>query len=68
MEAIKRQAKVNEHGEILLSKLRLRRGTNVEVIILVRNGHGDASDLIKAAETSLGFWDNAVDDEVWNDA
>lgn len=25
-------------------------------------------DLLKAAESSLAFWDNPVDDEVWNDA
>ncbi|WP_096153528.1 DUF2281 domain-containing protein [Bacillus sp. FJAT-45066] len=25
-------------------------------------------DLIKASESSIGFWDNNIDDEVWNDA
>jgi hypothetical protein len=24
-------------------------------------------DLQKASESSLDFWDNAIDDEVWND-
>ncbi len=24
-------------------------------------------DLLKTAETSLGFWDNPYDDEDWND-
>lgn len=26
------------------------------------------ADLLKAAESSLSFWDNPVDDEAWNDA
>lgn len=25
-------------------------------------------DMLKAAESSLAFWDNPIDDEVWNDA
>jgi len=27
-----------------------------------------SEDLIKASESSLDFWDNDIDDEVWNDA
>lgn len=27
-----------------------------------------ADDLLRASEASLSFWDNPVDDEVWNDA
>jgi hypothetical protein len=31
--------------------------------------HGDEfTGLIQAAESSLGFWDNPLDDEDWNDA
>jgi len=26
-----------------------------------------SDDLAKASESSLGFWDNDIDDEVWND-
>ncbi|WP_394234119.1 DUF2281 domain-containing protein [Niallia oryzisoli] len=26
-----------------------------------------SEDLIKASESSLDFWDNDIDDEVWND-
>lgn len=25
-----------------------------------------SKDLVKASESSLGFWDNDLDDEVWN--
>ena len=28
----------------------------------------DWSDLVAAAETSLAFWDNLLDDEDWNHA
>lgn len=24
-------------------------------------------DMMRASESSLGFWDNEIDDEVWND-
>ncbi|MCT8136782.1 DUF2281 domain-containing protein [Anaerobacillus sp. CMMVII] len=27
-----------------------------------------SEDLTKASESSLDFWDNNIDDEVWNDA
>lgn len=27
---------------------------------------GMSEDLLKASETSLDFWDNDIDDEVWN--
>jgi hypothetical protein len=29
---------------------------------------GLSEDLTKASESSLDFWDNNIDDEVWNDA
>lgn len=28
----------------------------------------DVGELLAASESSLAFWDNPVDDEVWNDA
>jgi hypothetical protein len=28
----------------------------------------EADDLLTAAESSLSFWDNALDDDDWNDA
>ncbi len=27
-----------------------------------------SEDFIKASESSIDFWDNDIDDEVWNDA
>lgn len=66
MKAFKYMTEVDSKGRIRLPKLRLRRGTRVEVIILE---HEEVeTDLLKAAETTLAFWDNPIDDEVWNDA
>lgn len=28
----------------------------------------DFQDLIQASSTSMNFWENEIDDEVWNDA
>ncbi len=37
----------------------------VEVIVLPLEKL-DTADLLSAAESSLGFWDNEIDDRVWN--
>jgi len=52
-----------------LPKLHLAKGTKVEVLIIVPMEHEteDFSDLLYAAESSMDFWDNEIDDEVWND-
>jgi len=41
-------------------------GQTVEVI--VRPIEDDMSDLAPASESALSFWDNEIDDRVWNDA
>lgn len=68
MEALKYMAEVGSEGNLLIPGLRLEKGTAVEVIVLVREQPDDFSDLTAASETSLAFWDNPIDDEVWNDA
>lgn len=66
MKAFKYMTEVDSKGRIRLPKLHLKRGTKVEVIILE---HEEVeTDLLKAAEITLAFWDNPIDDEVWNDA
>jgi hypothetical protein len=42
-------------------------GTAVEVIVQVPTGD-DCRELVQAAQSALGFWDNPEDDEDWNDA
>ena len=35
---------------------------------VVRESRDDFSDLTKASESTLEFWDNPIDDGDWNDA
>ena len=66
MKALKLRTKVRKNGRLRLPPVPFHEGTSVEVIILEQGLAED--DLLKAAETSLSFWDNAIDDKVWNDA
>jgi len=68
MQAIKYETKVSKQGRILLPRLRLKQGTPVEVIVLVRDRDEESDDLLTASGSSLDFWDNPIDDKVWNDA
>ena len=73
IQAQKYQAEVGADGTLALPPLRLKAGTAVEVIVLVRD-RGEPPDaegpaaLLAASQSSTAFWDNPVDDEVWNDA
>jgi hypothetical protein len=57
---------VGADGKIEL-KLPIPDGTQVEVVVLMPRDE-DFSDMVRAASSSLGFWDNPIDDEVWNNA
>jgi hypothetical protein len=35
-------------------------------VVVIANPHPEFADLDAAAESSLGFWDNPLDDEDWN--
>lgn len=69
MQAQKYEAEVGVDGTVALPPLRLKAGTAVEVIVLVRD-RGEASDtdgpaaLLAASQSSTAFWDNPTDDEV----
>ncbi|HHT9125850.1 MAG TPA: DUF2281 domain-containing protein [Candidatus Brocadiia bacterium] len=62
MHAYKYITKILENGKIELPKLPLKKGVEVEVIILPQS----EDDLLKASESSLNFWYNDIDDGVWN--
>lgn len=66
MKAIKHYTQVKADGTLELPKLPFKRGTPVEVIILPVEE--EFSQLLKAAESSLNFWDNPIDDKTWNNA
>ena len=68
MEALKYRAEVGADGEVTLPRLRLSQGTPVEIIVLVRASEDEADGLLRASVKTMDFWDNPVDDEVWNKA
>jgi hypothetical protein len=68
MQALKYKAEVGAEGEITLPRLRLDQGTPVEVIVLVREPKPETDALLVASESSTAFWDNPIDEAVWNNA
>jgi hypothetical protein len=63
--ALKYDVEVQEHGKVELT-VPFAAGARVAVFVLEEPD--DFSDLVAAAESSLGFWDNPYDDEDWNHA
>ena len=74
MQAQKYEAEVGADGTLALPPLGLtNKERPVEVIVLVRDHRAtpdtdDAASLLAASQSSTAFWDNPIDDEVWNDA
>lgn len=69
MQALRYEAEVGADGEVMLPRLRLDQGTSVEIIVLVREPEAeDGQGLRQLAAKTMGFWDNPVDEEVWNNA
>lgn len=66
MEALKFYVKIGEEGRIELPELRKFKGRRAEILIFPP-GEEDIEDLLMASESSLDFWDNPIDDEVWNE-
>ncbi len=69
METLKYRVQVGAGGEIILPRLSLNQGTPVEIIVLVRDSDADDQEgLRQLAAKTMDFWDNPIDDEVWNNA
>ncbi len=65
--ALKYDVEVDENGRVEL-RLPFPGGARVTVFV-IREPEGSAFyDLVSAAESSLDFWDNPLDDEDWNEA
>ena len=63
---LKYEVEVGDQGRV---ELIVPFAPGARVIVYVRpEGHECVADLTAAAESSLGFWDNPLDDEDWNDA
>ena len=64
--ALKYNAEVRAEGRIEL-QVPLPAGERV-VVFVVPESVESFSDLTEAAESSLDFWDNPLDDQDWNNA
>lgn len=64
-KALRYQTEVNPEGRINLP-VPLSPGAHVTIFIVEETDTFD--DLLHAAQTSLDFWDNPLDDEDWNNA
>jgi len=66
MRAVRLIKRVEEAGRLRLENLPLAPGQAVEVIVLPVDE--EAGELARLADSGLTFWDNEIDDEVWNSA
>jgi len=64
--AFKYDVEVKEEGRVELS-VPLPPGAHVTVFVIAESSER-FDDLISAAQSSLDFWDNPLDDEDWNNA
>lgn len=66
--AIKYEVEVREQGRVELQKP-FAPGARI-VVFVIREEPADKSldELVAAAESSLAFWNNPLDDEDWNNA
>ena len=64
-EALKYFAKVKRGGKVEIPRVHLKPGTVIEVIVLKVDE--EFKELLKASESSMDFWNNSIDDRIWND-
>ncbi len=62
--ALKYDLEVRENARVEL-QVPLPTGARVTVFVVQESDDGD---LLAAAQSSTGFWDNSFDDEDWNNA
>ena len=68
MQALRYNTEVDAEGHFNLPRLEIPAGTAVEVIVLVPDNSEEIESLAAASVSSMDFWDNPIDDEVWNNA
>ncbi len=69
MKALTYKAKVGAEGEVTLPRLSLNPGTPLEIIVLVREPEGEDQEGLRAlAAKTMDYWNNPIDDEIWNNA
>ena len=69
MQALKYQSEVGAEGQITLPRLHLDQGRPIEIIVLVRESEDeDQEGFRRLSVKTMDYWDNPIDDEVWNNA
>ena len=71
MQALRYNTTVDAEGRFSLPPLASLAGASIEVLVLVPDWPDDANEfdgLAAAAVSTMDFWDNPIDDEVWNNA
>jgi hypothetical protein len=63
---LKYEVEVGEDGQVALT-VTFTPGTRLVVFVMGEQAES-FDDLVRAAESSLDFWDNPFDDQDWNDA
>ena len=64
--ALKYEVEVTEEGRVELHGP-FSPGEHV-IVFVVKEGTDSFDDLLEAAQSSLDFWNNPLDDEDWNSA
>ena len=65
--ALRYDVEVMDEGHVEL-RVPFPRGARVVVYVIEEPASESFDDLLAASSTSLDFWNNALDDEDWNDA
>ena len=65
MQAYRYIAEIDEKGKLEVLDIPELSKTRVEVIIVPLKNYEEI-DLLTASHSSTGFWDNDIDDQVWN--
>lgn len=68
MQALRYNAEVDAEGRVFLPRLTLLPGTSIEVLVLIPDEVDETDALAAASISTMDFWDNPIDDEVWNNA
>jgi len=64
MQAYRYIVNVDEKGKLETLEVPELSKSRVEVIIVPLKN--DDTDLLSASQSSIGFWENDIDDQVWN--
>ncbi len=67
MQAYRYIVNVDEKGKLETLEVPELSKSRVEVIIVPLKSD-DETDFLMSSQSSIGFWENDIDDQVWNNA